>query len=104
MQLLKNYKQSANELLSYFGYEFNWLRGHYIGDYLDHYWYLDDSNKMIHFAITENELNEQCDDYYEEPFSAVYRGAEYSLVIMMNHGVSELNIFDNLKERGNKYE
>lgn len=98
MKLLEDYFKALENLFNYFGYDTKQLavNSHYIEDCQKHYWYVED--ETVYFASSKDELNKQCDDYYEEPISNVYRGAEYSLILINSGRDIGLCVFENSKE------
>lgn len=111
MKMLDEYFELQEKVFSYFGYMEDW-RVLPLDDCREYYWYLtgEGHGDNVCFAKTEKELTEQDGNYYENEIYTqrhlpkwVYRGAEYTLVVVDTHtdGNQLLSVFANSKERAN---
>lgn len=109
MKLLNDYFKLQQEIYNYFGYKENW-RVIPLDDCTEYYWYLtgEGEGDNICFASSEQELQDEDDEYYEEEIYPqrylekwVYRGLDYTMVVVdtQTDGNKLLSIFDNKKER-----
>lgn len=109
MKLLDEYLKLQEGIFSYFGYVEDW-RILPLDDCRQYYWYLtkDGRGGLVCFADTEAELERQDGQYYENEIYTqrhlprwVYRGAEYTLVVVDTHtdGNQLLSVFTNSRER-----
>mgnify|MGYP000202069442 CR=1 FL=1 len=108
MNLLKQYKQSQQELFDYFGYVEDWVAIP-LDDATMYHWRLtgEGSGDEVQFADTLEELETESGNYYTNEIYTqrflpkwVYRGEEYTMVVVDTHtdGNKFLQIFDNKKE------
>jgi hypothetical protein len=112
MKLLDEYFELQEKIFSYFGYVENW-RVLPLDDCREYYWFLtgEGYGDKVCFAKTEKELAEQGGgNYYENEIYTqrhlpkwVYRGAEYTLVVVDTHTDDNklLSVFANSKEQSN---
>lgn len=112
MNLLNQYQDLRTQIFAYFGYVEDW-RVLPLDDAREYFWTLDqDANGSgsVRFAKTEAELTDEDDlgECYENEIYTqrhlpkwVYRGAEYTLVVVDTHtdGNQLLQIFNNALER-----
>jgi hypothetical protein len=108
MELLDRYNALRDEVFAYFGYVEDW-RVLPLEDAREYFWKLDGEGPgTVKFADTEEELANEEGQYYEHEIYTqrhlpkwVYRGAEYTLVVVDTHtdGNQVLQVFSNAKER-----
>lgn len=106
MKLLDDYFNLRNQVFDYFGYVEDW-KVIPLDDSRGYYWRLSDED-TVEFADTEEELESQSGNYYENeifPYchlpKHVYRGEEYTMVVVdtRTDGNKFLQILSNCKER-----
>lgn len=109
MELLDQYQALRDQIFSYFGYVEDW-QVFPLDDSRHYFWKLDGEGPgTVKFAETEHDLfDESGTCCYENEILAllhlsksVYRGADYTLVVVDTHtdGNKYLQIFSNAKER-----
>lgn len=110
MQLLDRYNEAIQAVHDYFGYVEDWVRIP-LDDGRDSFWRIvggEAYGGWLHYADSEEELNEQRGNYYVSEIYTqrflpkwVYRGAEYTLVSIdtRTDGNKYLIVLDNAKER-----
>ena len=110
MKLLDDYFKIQKELYDYFGYVENW-RVIPVDDATEYYW-TTDNHSFVNFAVTEEELFDgsgyhYSNEIYTQRFLSrwVYRAEDYTMICVDTHtdGNKFLQIFDNKKERKEKY-
>jgi hypothetical protein len=109
MELLDRHKSLTDEIHAYFGYVEDWCVIP-LEDSRDCFWRLDGEGPgTVRFADTEEVLeDEKAEEYCEEEIYTqrylpkwVYRGAEFTMVVVDTHvdGNKFLRIFTNANER-----
>jgi hypothetical protein len=107
MKLLDSYFSVQKEIYDYFGYQEDW-KVLPIDDSRKYFWRLDAEEGRVEFADTEEELESQSGNYYENEIFTyghlpkwVYRGKDYTMVVVDTHtdGNKFLQIFSNCNER-----
>ena len=109
MKILDDYFNLQKQVHDYFGYVEDWVVIP-IDDCREMYWCVDGegSGSSVHFAKTEEELEEQTGEYYQNYIYTqrflpkwVYRGPEYTMICVdtQTDGNKFLSVFDNAKER-----
>lgn len=107
MELLDRYTKLRDEVFEYFGYVEDW-RVIPLDDARDYFWQLDGEGPgVVRFADSKEELENESGNYYENEIYTqrflpkwVYRGEEYTMVVVDTHvdGNKFLQIFSNEKE------
>jgi hypothetical protein len=105
--LLMAEQKARHELFTYFGYKENW-RVLPIQDSTEFFWSVSLVNRLVKFAETEKELEDETGKYYESEIYRqrhlkqwVYRGKDYTMILTDPKVDSNqfLEIFSNEKER-----
>lgn len=107
MELLDSYFDTQKEIYDYFGYQGDW-KVFPIDDSRKYFWRLNVGETEVEFADTEEELESQSGNYYENEIFTychlprwVYRGKDYTMVVVdtRTDGNQFLQIFSNCNER-----
>ncbi len=103
MKILDDYFSLQEQIYDYFGYVEGWVV-YPLDDARKFFWKLDWDNKEVHFADTEENLENRYDNCYSNEMygkKSIYKGEEYTLILVDTHtgGNKFLQIFDNSKER-----
>ncbi len=108
MKLLNDLLELKKKIYEYFGYEANWCEFPFC-DSLEYYWTLGDYN--VSFCKDRDQIvnQDESGEYYDNELitdslcstaPSVYRGADYTMMIVDTHcdGNKYLQIFANNKE------
>lgn len=106
MKLLDDYSRLEKEIHDYFGYKEQWVVMP-IDDGRKYYWSLNEGRGIVGFADTEEELKNECGNYFENEIYTqrslekyVYRVQDFTMICVdtCTDGNKFLQIFDNSKE------